>query len=212
MQPVLRVSFLLELPFDIGFPDNSTITLAEGNAPFAGWEDVELSPMPGLPPFTEKGVYPGTSVLIRRAFARSARPLEATEQVFGPLLRLGQTRRQRIGRWLRMLSSKSRWDGQNTVAVVQLTRLVAAPGDADNGWYSDQFDVALAKLNEFLVAVAAVSLDPAIGPVSRLDLPIGAVLLVSSVESHSPPEMSLFLLNYGAQGEANLLTAEHSSR
>lgn len=87
---------------------------------------------------------------------------------------------------------------------------MATPTEEDNDWFSDQFDVALAKLNEFLIAVAAVSGDPAIGPVSRLDLPLAAVLLAGPVDSGAPPEVSIFLLNYGPQGQADLLSPEQA--
>jgi hypothetical protein len=98
-----------------------------------------------------------------------------------------------------------------TRTVVQVTLIRPGTGTVDEGWISDQFDAGLAKLNDYLVTAGAVTQDPAVGPITRLDLPPVVLCLLGDVRDEHP-DPGFFLLHAGEQVEANpvsLAQAEH---
>src|SRR3954466_9732768 len=146
---VSRLSFFVELPFDVGLPDNTTWTLVEDAAPFAGWEDVPFTPVPWLPAAPQKGVRPMTSFLIRRGTVPSTDPLAATDKTFGVVIRGSESLTARVRRWLRRLDVRPSLPSE-TRAVVEMTRIVGPAEGAGEEWLSNQFDAGLRRLNEFL--------------------------------------------------------------
>jgi hypothetical protein len=209
IEPVpIRVSFHVELPFDLGLPHDSTMTLFEGEGPIPGWEDVQVRPLPGLSPI--QGLWAGTSLLFRRARVRSPEMLAATHKAFGEVIYANDGWLRRLRRRLPRRPSK-KLQFLETRTVVQLTLIRPGPDAVDEEWLSDQFDAGLAKLNDYLVTVGAVTQDPAIGPISARDLPPAVICLVGEVtEEH--PDPGFFLLHVGEQVEAEAVSfaqAEH---
>jgi hypothetical protein len=98
-------------------------------------------------------------------------------------------------------------------AVVQITRISAAPTSTDEEagelWVSDEFDEGLSELNEFLVTLASVAREPAIGPITRFDLPPAVVFFMSPLTLDDEPDVdapapksAALLLHHGNFGVA----------
>jgi hypothetical protein len=191
----------LELPFDLGLPNNSTLSLFEGEGPLAGWEDVGVTPLPGLAPMRE-GLWAGTSLWFRRVWIDTQDPLGATEKAFGKVFDASAGRLWVWRRRLRKLRPhrKARWTEART--VLQLTRIQPAPAQVNEEWLSDQFDAGVRKLNDYLVSAAAVTQDRAVGPVSRQDFPMVVPYFLGDIFEQHPP-LSMFILHVDQQVGAN---------
>lgn len=156
-----------------------------------------------------------TSFWFRRVRTRGRNPFRATEKAFEPVLtRPNDGLTKRVRRKLSFLTAPSTLRGIEWRCVVQVTRIerVAFPQDEQRSenvtyeWLSDQFEIALTKLNELLVAAAAVSRDPAIGPIAPPELPPAVPFIASRIGENDPGLRSLLLLHPGPQGKADDLS------
>lgn len=151
----MYLSFYIELPFDIGLTEGQAlrrIHLSEG--PLEDWEDLDLDDLLGFEPYEVPGAFPCTTFQFRRAgvegpgqgvFAATAFP--EVFRSFPPESRVSRT----------------------VVRAIQI-----APhetGELDTGWVRDQFDAALALLDDFLIVLGEGAEDLRIGPVTPLELP-----------------------------------------
>ena len=214
-EPVTRLSFILALPFDVGYPNNSTSTVLDRNEIFRGWEGVDAVVFPGgmplskLLPHLDVGLRPATGFWFRRAKIKNASPFAVTDKTFGALLGRRGGLVGRLRDRVALLRAPSNLRGVEWRTAVQLTRISTAPSGIDpEGWVSDQFDLGLSKLNELLIATAAVARDSNIGPISRADLPMAVPFLLGPADGSAPTEKSLMLLHYGAQGKADDMSDE----
>lgn len=199
-----RVAFYIELPFDARVPAETTVTFRDGPDPFPGYEAVELAPLPWSEATT--GLYPSTSLYFRRATGSGRVPLVDAHKAFGPELSSDQGTFRRIASLVRYQAAGRR-RFREARSVVQLVRLVTRPGpDVDESvWLTEQFDSGMEKLNEYLVSLAVGLQDDSVGPVHRMQLPMGCYVQRSDVAadpSASPSSVvqTLFHLNWGAPG------------
>lgn len=211
-QPFSVVSFFLELGFDVGLPDRSSLVLAEDDMPFAGWEGVPWGPSPGMPPVPEAdGPLASTSLYFRRVSLRT-RPFQATDLAFGSVIHASRDRRslrvlQRIR--ARVMGLRFR-ESQTVVQVMRLTdEPQAVSGQIDPDWISNQFDACLQALNEHLSSIAIVAQDVGVGPVSPRDLSAVVPCLVSQVSSAGVTNTSLvFALHWNVSHEKGIIPNE----
>lgn len=208
-QPFSVVSFFIELGFDVGLPDGSSLVLLEEETPFSGWDGLPWRPTPGMPPLPGAGgPTPSTSIFYRRVSLRT-RPFRATDLAFGSVIHASRGRRSlRVARRLRarVVGVRSR-ESQTVVHVMRLTaEPVAAAGEIDTDCISKQFDICLATLNQHLTSIAIVAQDVGIGPVSRRDLPALIPCLVSQVTGGSVTNSSLtFVLHWNVPHEKGII-------
>ena len=197
-ETVWRIHFFVELPFDVGVPTGSTMTLLHATEPtFRGWEHVRWHP--GGHTQHVVGLGPLTGVLVRRVKTHRPDPVLAIDDAFGHDHSIaGDSRLRR--KWNRLMSPRlyRRFSPPLCTTVARLMRLVSVPDELPENWLSDQFDAGLNALNTFLLSLAASSGDPTIGPVGLRDLPFG--VLYELGEAHpdrefAPTSRGLMLLH-----------------
>lgn len=206
----VRLSFFLELPFDLGFPRDATHTYFEADESIPGYEQHAFAPLPDVPAFPEPGLKTLTTFMFRRSRTRTASQFRATDKAFGRVIFGHLSAIGRLRRRISLLRAPDSIRGQETRTVVQLTRIDAFADE--ESWISDEFDAGLQKLNELLVVVASVVEDPSVGPLARADLPMAVPYLLGPVDDPEPELQSYFLLHWGPQGDAELLTQPQVDR
>jgi hypothetical protein len=155
MQQIFAVTFVFELPFDLGLREPvSGLLLERRSGQWDGWSEegirtvLELPPEANLPP----DVGPGTRFTLRRQVVRSHPPLLAADRAFAdwvePLLSrsVRLVRRVRLGYW-RLKGIKK------PVTVVAVTRLVGAqdvPQAPDDARALDLYRLAKPDLDRWL--------------------------------------------------------------
>jgi hypothetical protein len=82
MTGVMRVSFLVALPFDVGFAQDSSATFFDADEPISGYEDARVLVTGQGPPLAfgdqPSGLRLATSLWFRRVRVRGMRPFEPT--------------------------------------------------------------------------------------------------------------------------------------
>jgi hypothetical protein len=167
---VCRLNFFVELPFDIGMPNNSTMCF-QGD-PFPGLEEIEFSAAPGAP--VRRGLNQLTSFLFRRVELQFE-PLEGMMRVFPELPRdMGLPKME------------------SSVTAVSMSRITYFPTSWDTqseqqrtDWFDAQFEDCFEKMNLYLTTLGIASSDAYCGPISRLDLPAVIPYVFSSIVENS---------------------------
>lgn len=171
--PVVAISFILELPRDLGLPhDSYAQVLREG--PNWGWRLEDLHLLPGWTG-AEEGYRPLTELRFRRARVGVGMPTEATDRCFGDMRLVGASRKEQAA-YRRGLEKLVKRGAKEWKTVVRVTRWSAAEEfpleqpDQDE-WLRRQLTEGLAVLNEWLSYYGMGSGDPHAGPISLGDLP-----------------------------------------
>ena len=193
---------MLPLPFNVPIPQDSTASVRQDGY-FAGFENVQLAPLPWIPPMEPGPMGPMTSLWFRRGNVVVPDPWDAIATVFAD-----------------HFPARPRQDAQASLmlerTVVQITRLAPAepiiPDVAQEPWISDQFDRGLDYLNEFLTLLASVSNEPAIGPITVYELPFAIPFVVRNLSdpelAERPLEPCMLLLHANEPGVADDIPLE----
>jgi hypothetical protein len=184
MEEALAVTFILEMPHDLGLPESFSIgTIDSRPSGLESWSTQDLARFAtvqgDLPPDTG----PGTRMVFRRRSVRTAVPLEAADQAFrdwlAPILSETELERREAD-----LAHYLEEGLTHPLTVVGLSRFVAASSVPDEGlesWLHEQLEVALNDLNTLLATLGLVTGDWRIGPIAADQLPgLVPVILESS--------------------------------
>jgi hypothetical protein len=173
---IVALSWILELPRDLGLREDSTAALANNQTSLAGWEGRhdEIPEWDGTP----ADAVPRYRLRFRRARVGIGMPTEATDRAFGELKRLRGLPRLLHSSGLRLLS----WRGvKEWKTVCQLTRwyldaeIPPPPSDpldpgADSPFHTDFLEM-LEHLDVWLQAYGLTSSQVDVGAISLHDLP-----------------------------------------
>lgn len=173
--PVAALSWVLELPRDLGLRQDTTATVAVERSPLQGWGG-HLNRLPDWPG-NHAGVVPFSRLRFRRARVGIRAPWEATDQTYG-----GLVGRRGLGRIRHQLAPKPRFwrRSREWKTVCQLTRwyfgeeIPRLPdGAEEDDWSPLRTDLAhmLAELDIWLQAYGFTCGEPDIGSISLHDLP-----------------------------------------
>jgi Flp pilus assembly protein TadD len=185
--PLVYLSFYIELPFDLGLRrGQATRKIHISQGPLADWADLDLDTLLGMPAFDEPGTFPCTTFYFRRAILDASEPLAAVTyafpEVYSPDPDRSLLRRARaLARdlyWLVRLRLRDEFrteendlQPKRSCTVVQAVRIVGHDtGIFGSAWLEEQFESVLSELNEYLLAIAAVSPDLRVGQVTRAEI------------------------------------------
>lgn len=172
---VAALSWIFELPRDLGLGEDTTATVAAANTPVPGWEGrIECFPDWAGDP---TNAVPFRRLRFRRTRVRIGMPAEATQRAYGDLLTTGRISRTRHRLHLRSQS----WRGaKEWKTVCQLTQwyLGDEVPDLPEGAEFDEssplrtdFAEMLAELDLWLQTYGAVAGVVDIGPIALHDIP-----------------------------------------
>lgn len=172
---VAALSWVFELPRDLGLRQDTAATIATERTQVPGWEERfdRLPDWPGSP----AGVVPFRRLRFRRARVNIGMPEEATQITYGDLLSRGNLdqARRRLGLRARSWRSAREWK-----TVCQLTQWYLGdeipdlePGTEEDESSPLRTDLAqlLAELDLWLQTYGSVAMEPDIGSISLHDLP-----------------------------------------
>jgi hypothetical protein len=163
-EPIMTVTFGLELPFSLRMPQLQFVHSQRGPG-WGGWGSDEIAHLINLEAKIPEGFEPHFRIALGQASVNVPAPLTAARLAF------------------------PEWDGfeeggeEGTVEVERTTALVSvysraldspladSDDDAIGEWFSRRFDDALGLLNDYLVVLAAVDDEWHISRISRADLP-----------------------------------------
>lgn len=172
---VAAVSYVLELPRDIGLTDDTySSNGVAGDVP-TGWED-HLDQIPEWPSGVESRGIPRRRLRFRRAYVGIGLPTEATNRAFGDLMRLKGLKKLFHAIRLRRLS---RQGVKEWKTVCQMTKWytgdefdeVNKPDDDSQTPLERGFAELLADLDLWLQAYGLISGELEIGSIALHDLP-----------------------------------------
>lgn len=164
-EPILTVTFLLELPHCIRVAD-ATFLISDRGEGWAGWSPDAMGYMAELAPLPE-GLEPRYRIALNQARVDGGVPLRAAELAFpdweGAATFSGQ-------------EPQGPSELRSSALVSIYSRMLETPfGDGNQGeiveWLSRRLDEALVLLNQYLVILAAMNDEWHISSISRIDLP-----------------------------------------
>ena len=177
--PVVALSFIIELPHDLGLEEDSRIEILR-HGPLYGWDRDALAHLPGWDGGTE-GVHPVVALRFRRAVVGIGMPTEATDRCFGDIRRAAMTTRQRRA-YERSLKRWVRRGMRVPKTVVRITCWRAASeleaARELDAWLRGVFREGFSVLNQWLSTYALASARLDHGPVSLADLPPAVPLAI----------------------------------
>ncbi|HEX5610777.1 MAG TPA: hypothetical protein VFX45_11890 [Solirubrobacterales bacterium] len=167
-EPILTVTFLLELPHCIRVADAKFLISDWGDG-WPGWSPDAMGYMADVAPLPE-GVEPRYRIALNQARVEGRTPLRAAELAFpdwegaASYSDQGETEAERSH------------ELRSSALVSIYARALETPfGNEDEHevveWLSRRFDEALALLNQYLVILAAMNDEWHISSISRIDLP-----------------------------------------
>lgn len=186
--PIAAVSYVLELPRDLGLADDTySSNGVAGDVP-VGWED-HLDRIPEWPGRAEFRGIPRRRLRFRRAYVGIGMPTEATDRAFGDLMRLKGRKKLLHAIRLRRLSRRGVKEWKT---VCQMTKWytgdefdeVNEPGDDSRTPLERGFAELLADLDLWLQAYGLISGELEVGSIALHDLP--AVIPWTVHFKHSP--------------------------
>ena len=170
--------YLLELPYDARLgPNFVNHGKDDAHAPREDeWADFDLQAWFGLDSPPVDGTMRSTTLMFSAA-ERASDPMYFVEHAFPNFFAMNRARIHPGRRWLytrpvRWLRSQMQRNGPTERhTVVEAIRIAERPPELTEDWRFQQMRVALARLNEFLLAAASVHGDPELAPVAVQDLP-----------------------------------------
>jgi hypothetical protein len=191
MRPIYAVTFLFELPFDIGLREPVGTMLFEGRGPqWDGWPETAVRKVLQLPEqrHLEPDVGPGTRLMIRRHRVRTYPPLLPVDRAFAdwvePLLPL----HHRILRRARLIGWRAT-GLRKPVTAVALSRFVG-PDDVPDGPTDERarrlYGLARPDLDRFLGLLGLSTGRWWLSPVTDRELPAVVGVLTEFVGPHEP--------------------------
>jgi hypothetical protein len=189
---IAAVSWVLELPRDLGLPDDTfSSTGVAGDVP-PGWKG-KLGELPEWPGCEFQGI-PRRRLRFRRAYVGIGMPTEATDRTFSDLKRLKGLKKLRHAMGLRRLSRRGVKEWKT---VCQMTKWYAGDElDAVNEWSDSKtplergFMEMLADLDLWLQAYGLVSGELEIGSIALHDLPSAVPWTIHYKQSPDAPEFA----------------------
>jgi hypothetical protein len=167
-EPILTITFLLELPHCIRVADAVFLVSDRGEG-WPGWSPDAMGHMADMAPLPE-GVEPRYRIALNQARVEGRIPLGAAELAFpdwdGAASYSDQAQPE----------AERRQELRSSALVSIYTRLVETPFDKEGEhetieWLSRRYDEALAVLNQYLVILAALNDEWHISSISRIELP-----------------------------------------
>jgi hypothetical protein len=166
-EPILTVTFALELPFSLRVPETQFVHSRRGPG-WDGWGADEIGHLIELDAKIPDGFEPHLRIALKQTTVTVPAPLTAARIAFCDWPGFDQARDDDGGEA----------EVQRTTALVSVySRMMDAPfgGDEEDeeakGWFSRRFDEALVFLNDYLVILADVHREWHISRISRADLP-----------------------------------------
>jgi hypothetical protein len=192
VSPIAAVSWVLELPRDLGLPDDIfSSTGVAGDVP-PGWAG-QLDQLPEWPDCEFQGI-PRRRLRFRRACVGIGMPTEATDRTFSDLKRMKGLTKLRHAVGLRRLSRRGVKEWKT---VCQMTKWYAgeefdAVNDPSNSKTPLErgFAEMLADLDLWLQAYGLVSGELEIGSIALHDLPPAVPWTIHFKQSPEAPEFS----------------------
>jgi hypothetical protein len=173
---VLIVTHLLELPRDLGLPNDTGLAVTEERDDcFQGWSDEGKAQLIGLPEIPTPNTSPVARFIFRRIWGPERAPLMAAYQAFDSWIAPNMPT-EAIDE-LRAMHEQYLTNGSfGWITVVAASSFVPA-----QNWPTDEserasaqgaeLDKCLSRLNVFLLALGLARNDPSVAPVARGDLP-----------------------------------------
>ncbi|MGA9636846.1 MAG: hypothetical protein WBQ41_16540 [Solirubrobacterales bacterium] len=175
---VAALSWLVELPRDLGLKENVHMTRANSETVIPGWDNTQF--IPGRVQTQETTVVPLQRLRFRRAHLRTGLPNEAAERAFGSELRQFKNSRASKKHHRRVERDVER-GVKEWKTVCQLTRWYwgdEVPDPPESRWdpgrdsiYRQHFNELLDELDLWLQAYGLISGELDIGSIALHDLP-----------------------------------------
>lgn len=180
--PVLTLTFLLELPQCLRIVDSS-ILAGEPGDPWSGWTHEAMELAAGFHSLPE-GSRPSYAIRIGQSRVREGVPLDAAVRAFKHWDRGAGSNwsrfRRRLTFRLSILRGQRIWRSCALVTLfVAPVPVLAIPGRLDHDWLLARLDDALAELNQYLISLAALTDEWQISSISRLDVQRNVPFMVS---------------------------------
>jgi hypothetical protein len=172
---VLLVTHILELPLDLGLPENRTILISEERTDvFQSWAPQDIATLFQLP----RTLTPGTFPVVRLNFRRRYLPERAelftaiesfSDWIFPYLPSDAQQSHERLRKGFK----RGSWGWISAVGATTFLPVSAWPVDPaeQSRTTGVELDKAIAILNEFLISLSLARGEPSIHPIGRGDLP-----------------------------------------
>ncbi|MGE0066113.1 MAG: hypothetical protein AB7F97_07515 [Solirubrobacterales bacterium] len=181
-EPIASVSWILELPRDLGLrEDTSAAVMLPSGAP-SGWEEV-VDELPGRAEWELHGM-PLRRIRFRRAKVGIGMPTEATDRAFGDLQQLSGLAKLRYALRLRRLSRRGvkEWKTVCEMTKWYVGAEIPDPPGPDSSHFEAElregFDELLADLDLWLRAYGIKAGEFEVGSIALHDLPAAIPWLV----------------------------------
>jgi hypothetical protein len=182
---VLVVTHILELPLDLGLPENRKVVISDARTDiFQSWSPEEIARLLELPRPLTAGTFPAVRFNFRRRYLPERAELFAAFEAFSDwILPYAPKEARCTQELLRQGYRKGSWGWITAVGVTTFLPVSEWPTDRVEQARTAgiELDKAIAFLNEFLISLSLTRSEPVIHPIGRGDLPSLCPVILETV-------------------------------